>query len=172
MGTPSSRRLRGRREDSKVKSDSLALDNPYLAKDIASDICEIPRRKKLRGWLRRRYSSDRLESVADRLERAAQVAALSKPESEANRNNAEAIARLLEASRDTPTFIAISESILFIKVTDNRGPRVFAKTLTATELRMIDDHKIPLADPQRVLDILGSGHQETAGGADTPAESR
>jgi hypothetical protein len=157
VGIPSSRRLRGRREKAEVRRAGSREPETSLADGQGSEATVVKRRRGVFAWLQHRYTSDRLESLADRLERAAEVSALSKPQSEANRNNAEAIARLLEAARDTPYFVAISESVLVIKTTDSRGPRVLAKTLTATELRMFEEHRIPLADPMRALDILSTG---------------
>jgi hypothetical protein len=111
------------------------------------------------AFLRRRYGRARLSEIADQLERAAEVAALAKPESEANRNNAEAIARFAEAASATPSFFAIAGSVLFIKITDEFGPRIFAKTLTATELKRIQQHPVPLTDPAKILEILNAPQQ-------------
>jgi TIR domain-containing protein len=106
------------------------------------------------GWWRRRYTPDRVDAIADRAERAAEVAALTKPEGEANRDNAEAIARLIEASAAIPNMVVICSSVLLIKVTDGSGQRLVSKTLTATELRRFEQREELLANPAQALEFL------------------
>jgi hypothetical protein len=113
-----------------------------------------------RRWWQRRYTPDRVDAIADKAERAAEVAALVKPEGEANRSNAEAIARLIEVSNAIPNLVVISGSVLLIKVTDEHGSRVVSKTLTATELRRFEERDELLADPVRALEALQAGGDE------------
>jgi energy-coupling factor transporter ATP-binding protein EcfA2 len=107
-----------------------------------------------RRWWQKRYPEARLDEIADRVERAAEVAALTKPEGEANRNNAEAVARLMEASAAIPNLVVLSGSVLLVKVTDSNGPRLVSKTLTATELRRFEAGEQLLANPARALNFL------------------
>lgn len=109
------------------------------------------------SWRRRfarRYTPERVEQILDKAERAAEVAGLAKPEGEANRDNAEAIARLLEASESIPNLVVSSGSVLLVKITDVGGPRVFSKTLTATEMRLLEQHQEALAQPAEALKLL------------------
>jgi hypothetical protein len=110
-----------------------------------------PQRGSWKRRFRTRYSSERMEQLLDKAERAVEVVSLAKPESEANRNHAEAIARLLEASASIPNVVLSAGSVLFIKTTDQRGSTVFSKTLTATELRYFDENKQLFATPAEAL---------------------
>ena len=58
-----------------------------------------------------------LDSATVRLE----VAALARPESDANRNNAEAIVRLIDAFAAIPDLVMIFGSVVLVKATDDRG---------------------------------------------------
>jgi hypothetical protein len=113
-----------------------------------------PQHGSWKRWWQRRYSSDRVDSLADRAERAAEVAALTKPEGEANLSNAEAIAKLVEATSAIPSFVILSGSVLVIKLTDDGGPTLVSKTLTATELRRLEDGDELLSSPSQALAFL------------------
>jgi len=109
------------------------------------------------SWRRKwsaRYTGERLDTLLDKGERAAEVAALARPEGQANRDNAEAIARLLEASSAIPNMVVASGSVLLIKLTDESGARVFSKTLTATELRRFEENQYLLSQPAEALAFL------------------
>ena len=90
-----------------------------------------------------------------------------------NLANAQAIARLLEASALIPNMVVKSGSVLFIKVTDAMGSRVCSVTLTATQLRVFEESTHLLSDPQRALAFLESalpsvvsGHETSSGAAE------
>lgn len=123
------------------------------------DLAEFKRGSWRRAW-RRRYSPERTEEILDSAERAAEVAALSRPESDANRNNAEAIARLIEASTAIPNLVVVSGSVLLIKVTDKRGARIISKTLTATQLRTFEANEHLLSHPADALEFLALADNE------------
>jgi len=106
-----------------------------------------------RRW-QRRYSTERVEELLDSAERAAEVAALGRPEADANRNNAEAIARLIEASIAIPNLVIVSGSVLLVKVTDDRGARIVSKTLTATQLRAFEANERLSTSPADALEFL------------------
>jgi hypothetical protein len=123
-----------------------------LLRGDARDVELLPaERGSWSRWWRRRYPPDRVDEIADKAERAAEVSALSRPESDANRSNAEAIARLLEASAAIPNMVVISGSVLFIKVTDGAGVHVVSKTLTASELRRVEEQQGLLSNPAEAL---------------------
>jgi hypothetical protein len=123
-------------------------------------VLEAPERG---SWKRRwfaRFTGDPLDLLLDKAERAAEVIALTRPEGQANRDNAEAIARLLEASSAIPNMVVASGSVLLIKCTDHLGTRVFSKTLTATELRRFEENQHLLSQPAEALaflQVLGTG---------------
>lgn len=104
--------------------------------------------------LRKHYDADRLEAILDRAERAVEVAVLSKPESDANLSNAEAIALLTESSQGVTDMVALTGSILFIKMTGPQGTTVFTKTLSPSELRRLEAHEIALASPVEALELF------------------
>jgi hypothetical protein len=111
---------------------------------------------KWRAWLSRRYSAERRDQLADKAERAVEVAALMKPEAEANLSNAEAIARLIEASSAIPSMAVMAGPIAFVKFPDDAGsPVVVAKLLSASEMRKLEDDPSLLMNPRRVLALLG-----------------
>ena len=119
----------------------------------AVDLADFDQGSWRRTW-RRRFTPERTEQLLDSAERAAEVAALTRPESDANRNNAEAIARLIEASTAIPNLVVISGSVLLIKVTDDRGARIISKTLTATQLRAFEQDERLLSHPAEALNFL------------------
>jgi TIR domain len=136
-----------------ISNFERALEDVLEANDAPVDLHDQSR-GSWRGWWRRRYPADRIDALADKAERAAEVAALTKPEGEANRSHAEAVARLIESTADIPNLVVIAGSVLLIKVTDTSGPRVVSKTLTATELRRFEERDELLSDPARALAFL------------------
>jgi TIR domain-containing protein len=136
-----------------ISSFERALEDVFEANDAPVDL-QDQSRGSWRGWWRRRYPAERMDALADKAERAAEVAALTKPEGEANRSHAEAVARLIESTADIPNLVVIAGSVLLIKVTDATGPRVVSKTLTATELRRFEEQDELLSDPARALAFL------------------
>lgn len=144
--------------------------------DVVSPSRDVQLEPPERGsWKRRwsaRYSDDRLEQLLDKAERAAGVAALTRPEGQSNRDNAEAIARLLEASSAIPNMVVASGSVLVIKLTDQSGAQVFCKTLTATELRRFEENQHLLSRPAEALaflKVLGASNPvEVAGRINAP----
>lgn len=125
------------------------------------ELAEFEQGSWRRSW-RRRYTPERAQEILDSAERAAEVAALGRPESDLNRNNSEAIARLIEASAAIPNLVVISGSILVIKVTDEAGARIISKTLTATELRSFEQNDRLLSHPSAALDFLAQGDRPPA----------
>jgi hypothetical protein len=119
------------------------------------DLAEFDRGSWRRSW-RRRYSPERTQEILDSAERAAEVAALARPESDANRNNAKAIARLVEASTAIPNLVVVSGSVLLIKVTDQHGSRIVSKTLTATQLRAFEASDGLSSHPSEALEFLAA----------------
>lgn len=145
----------------------LGTDDPRAIAAFERALCDVlelghpepvellePLRGSWKRAFRDRYDPERLQALADKAERAAEVAALSRPESQANRDNAEALARLLEASVAIDNIVLQSGSVLLVKITDEAGTRVFGKTLTATEMRDYEAQGGGLSNPAEALAFL------------------
>lgn len=127
-----------------------------LGKDGSEiDFVDFERGSWRRRW-RRRFTDERLDALLDSAERAAEVSALSRPEADANRNNAEAIARLMEASAAIPNLVVMSGSVLLVKITDESGSRIVSKTLTPTQLRAFEESEALLSRPADALRFLAT----------------
>lgn len=124
------------------------------------DFADFERGSWLRRW-RRRFTDERLDALLDSVERAAEVSALTRPEADANRNNAEAIARLMEASAAIPNLVVMSGSVLLVKITDESGSRIVSKTLTPTQLRAFEESEALLSRPADALRFLASSQSES-----------
>jgi hypothetical protein len=79
------------------------------------------------SWLRR-FRSRLSPNDIDTLKRALEVAVLDAPEGSANRDHAEAAARLIEASKDISTVVLHVGTVLLIKSTDGNGRSSIAVT--------------------------------------------
>jgi hypothetical protein len=107
------------------------------------------------SWFRKWSRSPGARQAAAGAARAVEVAALVGPESEANRNNAEAIARLIEASAEVPNLVVCSGSIVLVKFMDDNGtPCVVSETLTPTQLRAFKADGARLQEPSKALTFL------------------
>jgi hypothetical protein len=126
-----------------------------LPSEGAIELGPFRRGSWFREWRRRPSTRD----AADSAVRAVEVAAVVAPEAVANRDNAEAIARLIEASASTPNVAVNAGSIVLVKVTDDAGTsRIVSETLTPTQLKAFksDEKRLVLADPSRALSYLVS----------------
>ena len=109
------------------------------------------------SWWREWFRSERAKQTVDSAERALEVAALGVPESEANRSNAEAIAKLAEGAANVSSAVIISGSIVFVKLTDADGlSTIAAETLTATQLKEFRSQRGRLQQPASALQYLES----------------
>jgi hypothetical protein len=97
------------------------------------------------------------KEVADRLkkvERAAEIAYLDKPQAEANQCQAEAASSLLTALKETRHACAQAGSLLVIKTTVNGEEAVVVRTLTPVELKELEENQGMLHRPGEILEWL------------------
>ncbi len=150
-------------DDPRVISDfEAALVDMFRSQGLEAELLE----SEVGSWFRRfrsRLSDERADLLLDKAERAIEVVALSRPEGEANRDNAEAIARLMESSAGIPNAVVQSGSVLFVKVTDSTGARVLSKTLSATELRILETNEHVLRNPLAALSFLNNSDRSILG---------
>lgn len=92
----------------------------------------------------------RLEHLAGRLERAAELKYINTPRSETDEREANAIARLAEAMATMDEVIIRTSSVLFIKT----GGRVLSWVLTEDEITVLNDNPQLMKSPLAILDAL------------------
>lgn len=155
----------------------LGTDDPAAISAFERALCNLlegegdsiellsAQRGSWRRAFRRRYDPERREAIADKAERAVEVAGLAGPEGQANRDHAAAMAGLLEASADLDEVVLLAGSVLVVKVTVDGRTRACAKTLTATELRLYEERESALSNPVQALaflDRLGAAQEVSA----------
>ncbi len=100
------------------------------------------------------------EEVLERLgkvERGFELQYLDGPQSEANKNQAEAVACLLQSMKDISSGCIQVGSLLVVKATDLDGRvRAAARTLTIQELKRIESNQAMLGQPTEILSWLGA----------------
>lgn len=101
------------------------------------------------------------KEVADRLEkveRAAEIAYLDKPQAEANQCQAQAASALITSLKDTNNACIQVGSLLVVKATDNNSGKkdtsIIARTLTPMELKHLEENQAILRKPAEILDWL------------------
>lgn len=99
-----------------------------------------------------------------KIERAVELQGLHKPQSEINRNEAEAVAALLKAVENVPMAAIQAGAILLIKTNSPQsGPCVQVRTLTLRELTHLERNQKLLASPHDILAKLTELNQEDHG---------
>lgn len=102
-------------------------------------------------------TSDEVVQRLQKVERAIEVEALHKPQSEANKNDSEAVANLIKSFEGTPNAVGQIGSILIVKHTcPKNGPWIVTKTLTANELVMLERNLHWLKNPADILERLSA----------------
>lgn len=105
-----------------------------------------------------------------KIERAVELQGLHKPQSEINRNEAEAVAALLKAVESVPMAAIQAGAILLVKTNSpNMGPCVQVRTLTLRELTLLERNQKLLASPHDILAKLMELNQEDHGPIALPA---
>lgn len=72
-----------------------------------------------------------------------------------DRQQAESVARLIEALNGTPEAVVRTDSLLMIKVTGPNGARIVGRTLTAREMIAIEREPSLLESPTDLLRLIG-----------------
>ncbi len=118
-------------------------------------------------WFVRSKEAVTQPEVVERLkkiERAVELQGLYKPQSEINKNEAEAVATILKAIESVPTAAIQAGAILLVKTSNSlNGPCIQVKTLTQRELIHLEKNQKLLTSPQDIfskLSELNSQDQE------------
>jgi hypothetical protein len=103
-------------------------------------------------------AADKLVEVLQKVERAAELKHIAAPRSESDEREANAVARLAEATGGHDEVVVRLSSVLYVK----SGGRVIARVLTEDEIRVLDENPQLMRSPVEILDGL-SQLRETAG---------
>lgn len=96
-----------------------------------------------------------------KIERAVELQGLIKPQSEINKNEAEAVAALIKAVENVPTAAIQAGAILLVKTNNpHSGPCIQVRTLTLRELTHLERNQKLLASPQDILVKLTELNQQ------------
>ena len=91
----------------------------------------------------------------EKIERAVEIAKISKPQAEADEKQAGAIAKLIKALEKTRNGAVQAGSVLVVKTTPSKGgPVIMARTLTQTEMIALENNQVLLQNPADLLSKL------------------
>jgi hypothetical protein len=97
----------------------------------------------------------------EKLERAAEVQLLAVPESQANLNNAQGHATLIQALANESTAAIQLGPLLLIKISQPDGTsQIYSRTLTTAQLNHLERNPELLKDPGNILLALDSTTDE------------
>jgi hypothetical protein len=104
------------------------------------------------------------EALHDRLiklERSAEVRLLAVPESQANMQNAQGLAAIIEALKGEPAAVVQLGPLVVVKTpTPDTGSAILCRMLTAKELRMLQTRPDLLKDPSGLMaELTASGYE-------------
>ena len=91
-----------------------------------------------------------------KVEQAIQTHYLDKPQAEANAHQAQAVCVLVNALKEIPEACIQVGSLLLVKITGNGKTMVIARTLTAKELKLLEENQPMLGCPDRILEWLNN----------------
>ncbi|NEU09232.1 DEAD/DEAH box helicase family protein [Flavihumibacter sp. R14] len=101
------------------------------------------------------FRSKEAKEIFDKTKKAIELQQIEVHQSQANKNNAEAAAALLEAVKDVPFFATKMGSLIIIKTTDQDGKaQVITRLLTTEETIFYDQNPTLLNNPMELLDSL------------------
>lgn len=100
-------------------------------------------------------SQPEVVDVLERGRRAIEVQALDEHQARANRDHAEAAAKLIDALKDVPEGVLQIGSILLIKsIGSGSKPRLVVRTLTHTEMIFLEKNQQLMHTPELIFDML------------------
>jgi hypothetical protein len=106
-------------------------------------------------------SQEGVQRRITKVEQAIQTNYLDKPQAEANAHQAEAVSALVNALKEIPEACIQVGSLLMVKTTGIDGrPMVVARTLTAQELKLLEENQPMLRCPDRILEWLNHGRTQ------------
>jgi type I restriction enzyme R subunit len=139
--------------------------NSYL--DFAASIgLEVQERGEFfkGSWIRkgieliiRVKSSDEAKALYEKGQKAIELAAIEKAQSEVNKNNAEAAAAYINAVKEIPEAAAMFGSLVIIKLTVDGDSRLFTYVLTTEQLLHIENNPELMHHPEKLLVRLNDG---------------
>jgi hypothetical protein len=108
-------------------------------------------------------SQEGVQKRMTKVEQAIQTNYLDKPQAEANAHQAEAVSSLVNALKEVPDACIQVGSLLMVKTTGTDGkPMVLARTLTAQELKLLEENQPMLRCPDRILEWLNHNKDQLA----------
>jgi predicted metal-dependent hydrolase len=90
----------------------------------------------------------------EKIERAVEIKAIDKPQSEIDEKQASAIAKLVKALDKVPNAAVQAGSVLVVKLDTPKGPVIQARTLSQGEMVELENNQLLLQDPSEVLKKL------------------
>lgn len=116
----------------------------------------VERVSQLFARSRQALTSEEVTQRLQKLEYALEAQYLHKPQAEANLASGQAAAELIAALRETPHAAIQIGTLLIIKTTSAEGKSgIFVRTLSATELALIEANPGLLTAPHDILKMLG-----------------
>jgi type I restriction enzyme, R subunit len=110
--------------------------------------------RKRMEWLIRLTKSKEAREVFDKGKKAIELAHLEKVQSEVNRNNAEAAASFLNATKDIPNVASIFGSLVVVKATIEGVPQLMTRVLTTEQVIELERSPELMNRPVDLLDHL------------------
>ncbi|MFT8719686.1 hypothetical protein [Acetobacter sp.] len=89
-----------------------------------------------------------------KVERAVELKGLDLPQAEIDAKKADAVAKLMDSVKDVPNAAIQVGSILLIKINTPAGPRIQVRTLTQSELILLENNQKLLASPENIMERL------------------
>jgi hypothetical protein len=105
---------------------------------------------KTKGLFTQKEVNERLQKV----ERAAEIAYLDKPQAEANQCQAQAASSLISSLSDIANACIQAGSLLLVKATNNGSSSIVARTLTPMELKLLEENQAMLRKPEKIINWL------------------
>jgi hypothetical protein len=142
-----------------IKSIVLALESLAFQKDI-----ELP--EESGSWWKRIWMKSKelatQEEIQERLikiERIAETKLLDKPQAEANKDHAAAVATIMKSLENVSSACVQIGNILLVKHTSGtnksaKSASVMVRTLNAVEMRALEKNQTLLRDPARIIQKL------------------
>ena len=118
-----------------------------------------------RWWLQdgKSRTGEELRKMMEETRRALELAALHKPQAEADRNQAEGAAALIKSLERENEAVVLIGSILILKLTTNGASRIMTRTLSQTELMEIQSTPGRLSDMSAVRRLFEPPIEVTTG---------
>lgn len=101
-------------------------------------------------------NSDEAKRLYEKTQKAIELAAIEKTQSEVNKNNSEAIATFLNSVKDIPQAATRIGSLIVLKVLVNDVPQVISTVLTTEQLIAIEKQPVLMSKPGDLLSLINN----------------